>query len=176
MSLTPRLDEVEVLLLPPGCVIPYAGPIAPAGWALCDGTTLDRITHSRLFEVIGTSFGEGDGSTTFHLPDLRGRFIRGADAGAGRDPNVGTRTASNTGGNTGDNVGSIQSDAVDAHNHSYQTPITAAVTGIGYGQISVANHRMATVDDNQIANRSTGSNTGTETRPININMNYIMKV
>ena len=87
---------------PTGSILPFGGTTAPDGWAICDGSLLSRTEYASLFNTIGTSNGEGDGSTTFHLPDLRGRFLRGTDNGAGRDGDAGSRTAANTGGNAGD--------------------------------------------------------------------------
>jgi len=95
-------------IVPPGVVWAYAGATAPTGWLLCDGTTIARATYTALFAAIGTAHGTGDGSTTFHLPDYRGRFLRGVDSAVGRDPDRASRIAANTGGNTGDNVGSVQ--------------------------------------------------------------------
>ena len=66
--------------MPPGAVIPYAGKSAPYGWLICDGSAVSRTTYADLFEVIGTTFGSGDGSTTFNLPDLRGRVAVGVDS------------------------------------------------------------------------------------------------
>lgn len=57
-----------------GEVVDFAGPTAPDKWLLCDGSLVSRVTYKRLFEVIGTTYGAGDGSTTFKLPDVRGRF------------------------------------------------------------------------------------------------------
>lgn len=68
--------------MPPGAVIPYAGKSAPYGWLICDGSAVSRTTYADLFEVIGTTFGSGDGSTTFNLPDLRGRVAVGVDSDA----------------------------------------------------------------------------------------------
>jgi microcystin-dependent protein len=67
--------------VPIGTVNPFAGSSAPGGWLLCDGrsTDISRTTYSGLFSVIGTTYGSGDGSTTFNLPDLRGRVIAGED-------------------------------------------------------------------------------------------------
>ena len=103
--------------VPAGTILPFAGITAPAGWAICDGSTLSRETYSALFEAIGTVHGEGDGSTTFHLPDLRGRMPRGTNSGTGRDPDAAVRTAANPGGNSGDNVGSVQGDSYGSHSH-----------------------------------------------------------
>jgi len=64
-----------------GFVVPYVGSSAPTGWLLCDGSAVSRSTYSALFALAGTSFGAGDGSTTFNLPDLRARTIIGAGTG-----------------------------------------------------------------------------------------------
>lgn len=61
--------------------LPYAGSAAPAGWLLCDGQAVSRTTYAALFAVIGTVYGAGDGSTTFNVPDCRGRVVAGRDAG-----------------------------------------------------------------------------------------------
>ena len=99
-------------LTPAGTIVAYGGTTAPGGWLLCDGTAINRITYSSLFDVIGTNFGEGDGSTTFNLPDFRGMFLRGADNGKGRDIDSASITELVAGGNSGDNVGSYQGDAI----------------------------------------------------------------
>lgn len=62
---------------PAGTLVPYAGAstIVPTGWLLCDGTAVSRTTYATLYAIIGTTYGVGDGSTTFNLPDVRGRTI-----------------------------------------------------------------------------------------------------
>lgn len=65
---------------PAGAIVAYGGSAAPDGWLLCDGSAVSRTTHADLFAVLGTSHGAGDGSTTFGLPDLRDRFVRGKGA------------------------------------------------------------------------------------------------
>ena len=60
---------------PIGAVVPYAGTVAPPGWLVADGSEVSRTTYSALFQAIGTTYGSGDGSTTFNLPDLRGRVV-----------------------------------------------------------------------------------------------------
>lgn len=62
---------------PPGMIAPYGGDVAPTGWLLCDGAEVSRSTQATLFGIIGTKFGIGDGSTTFNLPDTRGRVLPG---------------------------------------------------------------------------------------------------
>lgn len=59
----------------------YAGSSAPGGWLLCNGSAVSRTTYPKLFAAIGTTYGAGDGSSTFNLPDLRGRVPVGRDAG-----------------------------------------------------------------------------------------------
>jgi len=76
---------VEVSL-PIGTLIAYSGVNNPAGWLECDGSAVSRTTYSELFQVIGTTYGEGDGETTFNLPDYRNRFIQGSlEAGTEKD-------------------------------------------------------------------------------------------
>lgn len=68
-----------------GSVIAYARSVAPIGYLKCNGAAVSRTTYARLFAIIGTTFGAGNGTTTFNLPDLRGEFIRGFDDGRGVD-------------------------------------------------------------------------------------------
>ena len=63
-----------------GEIYMYAGSTAPAGFIICDGSSISRTTYSELFDVIGTTYGTGDGSTTFNLPDLSGRVIIGVSS------------------------------------------------------------------------------------------------
>lgn len=69
-------------IVPPGMIAPYAGKTAPEGWLLCDGSAVSRTTYANLYAVIGTTYGAGNGSTTFTLPDLRGRVAAGAGSAA----------------------------------------------------------------------------------------------
>lgn len=70
---------------PTGTVNSFAGATAPTGWLLCGGQAISRTTYSDLFAVVGTTYGVGDGSTTFNIPDLRGRAIAGLDNMGGVD-------------------------------------------------------------------------------------------
>jgi microcystin-dependent protein len=105
--------------IPAGVIQAFGGGTVPTGWLLCDGSVVSRTTYAGLFAAISDKNGNGDGSTTFHLPDLRGRFVRGADdmgtGAASRDP--GGRTTSNAGGATS-GVGSVQDDAMQGHFHN----------------------------------------------------------
>lgn len=64
---------------PVGVITAYAGDTAPNGWLLCDGSAVSRTTYANLFSVLGTKCGAGDGSTTFNLPNIKGRSLVGVD-------------------------------------------------------------------------------------------------
>jgi len=105
-----NFDAIDTLLrqvCPPGTVLPFAGANAPAGFLLCDGSAVSRTEYAELFAVIGTTWGAGNGSTTFNLPDLRGVFLRGVDGGRGFDP--------------GRVLGSLQQDDLKSHTHTGTT-------------------------------------------------------
>ncbi len=156
-------------VFPAGIILPYGGASAPSGALFCDGSTVSRTTYSNLYAIQGNAYGEGDGSTTFHLPDTRGRFIRGVDGGVGRDPDRSSRTASNTGGNTGDAIGSVQNDDYKSHNHITNT--TSQINS-DWGDVS-----GPTVFASNAVNADTQSSEpsgGNETRPKNLNCNYII--
>ncbi|MBU1067165.1 phage tail protein [Patescibacteria group bacterium] len=134
----------------------------PDGWLECNGASLDRTTYANLFAVIGTNYGTADGSS-FNIPDLRGKFARGWDHAAANDPDRATRTAQAAGGQTGDHVGTVQADGFKAHTHPIgNTSVGGSSTGIS----QVASY------DQTLAVGSTGGN---ETRPINVNVMYIIK-
>lgn len=69
--------------IPTGSVFPFAGIAAPEGFLLCNGQEVSRFTYAKLYEVIGDTYGAGDGSTTFNLPDFRDRFAQGANDNLG---------------------------------------------------------------------------------------------
>ena len=82
--------------VPPGAIIPLGTNTVPSGWLLCWGQPVDRVTYAALFAVISTSYGAGNGSTTFNVPDLRGRTIVGLDDMGGTRANVLNSTWSRT--------------------------------------------------------------------------------
>jgi microcystin-dependent protein len=151
---------------PAGAIVAYSGTVAPSGWLLCNGQSVSRTTYAGLYTVIGNSFGSGDGSTTFHLPDFRGRFLRGLDGTANIDPDKATRTAMNTGGNVGNNLGSVQADDFKSHTHGYTTNSwtdndqDGSGPGNGMGWPS---------------GQSVGATGGNETRPVNVYVTWIVK-
>jgi microcystin-dependent protein len=121
----------------------FARNTAPTGWLKANGAAVSRTTYERLFNVIGTTYGVGDGSTTFNLPDLRGEFIRGWDDGRGVD--------------TGRAFGSAQADELKSHNHSIGTALAGGSAFF-----------LGNPDGNGTRNRVTTSTGGAETRPRNV--------
>ncbi len=110
--------EEPVAVLPVGSVTPYAGSTAPSGWALCYGQAISRETYADLFEAIGTTYGSGDGSTTFNLPDLRGRTPAGLDNMGGSSANRVTDAKADTlGGAIGVETHTLTASEIPAHNH-----------------------------------------------------------
>lgn len=161
-----------ISLTPSGTIQNFGGvsAVAPTGWLLCDGSAVSRTTYANLFAIIGTNFGAGDGTTTFNLPDLRGRFVRGTDLGAGNDPDASGRTASNTGGNIGNAVGSLQSDKIINHQHTLTYE-----TGAGNGNNITTSAGFYNGSGAGISLGTTDNFGGNETRPKNVNLNFIIK-
>jgi microcystin-dependent protein len=168
-----NLNTTTTNLLPPGTISQFAGPVSaiPLGWALCNGANISRSAYSVLFAVIGTSYGSGDGVTTFNLPDLRGKFARGVNNGSGNDPNAATRTACVFGGATGDNVGSCQSSDYASHSHSL-TIFGRSINNAPAGTNVFYQQQNDYV--NNLAYTTAASGGSTETRPINVNVHFII--
>jgi microcystin-dependent protein len=166
VTLAKLATDLQAYLVPTGSITHYAGDTAPTGWLICDGGAVSRTTYSDLFAKVGIRFGQGDGTTTFNLPDGRGRVIRMVDGGASRDPDSAARTAMNTGGATGNNIGSVQLDEFKAHTHTVSPPaFVAAGTGVQSNTGLQINAGTLT----------TSSSGGNETRMKNWNANLIIK-
>lgn len=91
-EITEKLDQLlGVQEIPVGTVMWLAAQKAPEGFLICDGAAVSRETYAQLFAVIGTTFGTGDGTTTFRLPDLRAAFIRGAGTQNGYSASFGSK-------------------------------------------------------------------------------------
>jgi microcystin-dependent protein len=160
--------------VPTGAVNTFAMNSAPTGWLSCDGSLISRTTYSGLFSVVGTLYGVGDGSTTFNLPDLRGEFIRGFDAGRGVDSGrvFGTSQLDQmqrlTGGyntssehfNVGSGVGVFTDTAVN----------TARNAGLGYNSAT-----RLDFDSADSPNARVSSTTSGETRSRNVALLYCIK-
>lgn len=113
--------------LPAGVVAPFAGATAPTGWLLCYGQAVSRTTYAALFAAIGTIYGTGDGTTTFNLPDLRGRVAAGKDNMGGSAANRLTTAGAGIDGTTIGSAGGAQTNTLTtshmpAHNHGVSDP------------------------------------------------------
>lgn len=138
--------------IPAGTVQHFALAAAPAGWLACAGGTASRTTEARLFAAIGTTFGAGNGATTFGLPDLRGEFIRGLDSGRGVD--------------AGRALGSAQAFQVGEHLHGIWGDINTDADNTGGGAFPTLEQqgREATVNTDPAG----GNTNGSESRPRNV--------
>ena len=116
--------------IPAGTMVQWGGSTAPTNWLLCDGTAVSRTTYATLFAAIGTSYGVGDGSTTFNLPDLRGRVPVGKNGGS-----FGTLGATG-----GAETVTLTSTQIPSHTHNYSgtTNTTGAHTHTLSGKINVS--------------------------------------
>jgi len=144
--------------VPAGTIITFAANASPNGWLECDGTAVSRTTYLVLYNTIGTTYGSGDGSTTFNLPDLRGYFIRGWDHGKGLD--------------SGRAFATVQNDSLKDHTHGMPNMVAGYYgpgrdVGSGGGSISALGYYTTAV--------SAPNDAGVETRPKNISMMYCIK-
>lgn len=135
-------------IIPPGTITAYGGGSAPTGWFLCTGTAVNRVTYAALFAIIGTSYGSGDGSTTFNLPNLQQRFPLG-------------KSTSGTGATLGSTGGAIDHTHTSAaHTHTVAShvhtlsdsgaaKVTYSATDTMLGRVSTAswNHTATTSPD-----------------------------
>ena len=128
-----KLDAGAVsVLMPSGSLMPYAGSSAPTGYLLYDGAAISRTTYSALFGLVGTTYGSGDDSSTFNIPDLRGRVIAGQDDMGGVSAN---RLTGLSGGVDGDVLGgtggaethTLTTSELPAHDHNLPVDIGGAL-------------------------------------------------
>lgn len=140
---------------PAGAVMAFAMNTAPTGWLECNGAAINRTTYAALFAAIGTTFGEGDGSTTFNIPDLRGVFVRGwANAKANVDDDNMY--------DAGRNFGTEQADAFKSHTHTFRGVSGSSGSGVGSRE-------------SQPLTRTTDATGDVETRPRNVALMYCIK-
>lgn len=129
--------------MPSGAVAHFAMNTAPTGWLKANGGAVSRTTYADLFAAIGTTFGVGNGTTTFNVPDLRGEFLRGWDDGRGLD--------------SGRSFSSVQGQAIQSHTHSTDLTLSGPAGGA-----------YAWPGGTQAATSGTGATGGAETRPRNV--------
>jgi microcystin-dependent protein len=167
--------------IPAGTMQMWAGAFTavPEGWLLCDGASYDTVDQAELFAAIGYLWG-GLGSN-FNVPDMRGRFARGTDLGAGNDPDADARLESAPGSNTGDNVGSLQGDQMQcfgAEYLRYNVQCTSVKQTTGHGNnktVAACSNQYSTVPIAFVENGCGEPRFGSETRPENVYVNYIIR-
>lgn len=139
-----------------GSVVMFAMNAAPDGWLKANGALVSRTTYAALFSRIGTTYGAGDGATTFGLPDMRGEFPRGWDDGRGVD--------------AGRGFGSAQGHQFQSHEHrisSYWTESAGSFNDNAYS-VSVQSSGVEVIQRN--TTQVVGGSSGAETRPRNVAM------
>ncbi len=150
-AIAPELGGV-----PTGTTLPYAGSSAPNGYLLCDGTAISRTTYATLFGVVGSTYGAGDGLTTFNVPDLRGRVVIMQDGAANRI------TSASTNGSNADTLGGV--GGAETHTlttaqvppHSHPQAVEPAGTTYQYGSGGAF---FDSVDTNTVGGGGAHSNT-----------------
>lgn len=153
--------------MPTGAILPYGGSSAPTGYLLCDGTAINRTTYAALFAIISTSYGVGNGTTTFNLPDLRGRFPLGKDDMGGSSANRVTATeADNLGQASGAETHTLVIGEIPSHNHGGIT----GLAGSGSAQFSGGGSQLATAASSQ------GGGGAHNNMPPYQTVNYIIKI
>lgn len=166
-----RLLNVDDLsgMIPSGAVLYFAGQTAPSGWLKANGAAVSRSTYAALFAAIGTTYGTGDGRSTFNLPDLRGEFVRGWDDGRGVD--------------SGRTFGSQQGDAIRNIKGTF-----SMLESRGTETTGAFNKQSATLTPSSFRSPGQGANfvlefdaarsvpTATENRPRNIALLACIKI
>ena len=137
-----KVNNIDVMC-PVGMVSPFAGNTAPSGWLLCSGQAVSRTTYSALYNIIGNTYGSGDGVTTFNLPDLRGRIVAGEDDMGG---NTAGRITSANSGITGTTLGATGGNE-NLHQHQHTNTLTNNAVTSG-NQSADHSHSGTTGNDN----------------------------
>ncbi|HLM66621.1 MAG TPA: phage tail protein [Longimicrobium sp.] len=177
--------------IPVGSIAAYGAAVPtpadlPAGWLLCDGSAVSRDTYATLFAALGIINGEGDGTTTFNLPDYRGRFMRGVSDGTGRDKYATARSAPGPGGASGDTVGSTQGSYTAAPATAFTTDVQGAHSHDvphlpnDSSWYQIAGGHYAQWNPNSVTSGPGGAHSHTitggdpESRPLNLYVNFLV--
>lgn len=174
----------EIGQIPVGAVLPYAGATAPSGYLLCDGQAVSRVTYAALFALISTTYGLGDGSLTFNVPDLRGRFPLGKDDMGGSSAGRVTATeADNLGQGSGAESHVLTESEMPAHQHNERYSNTLGgninlVLGTGSGGANNFLDATNLTGTNGVTAQQTGATGGGgahNNMPPYATLNYIIK-
>jgi len=165
-------------ITPVGVVLPYAGSAAPSGWLLCFGQAISRTTYADLFAVLSTTYGAGDGSTTFAVPDLRGRIPGGKDNMGGTAASRLTTAGAGVDGATLGAAGGTQTHALSTAqlpSHSHGSPAGSNGFWGDAGGLYAVNASGSTVNMNRYTSTANegGGTAHNNTQPT-IVMNYII--
>lgn len=137
-----------------GAVLDFAGAVVPEGYLLCDGAAVDRTTYADLFAAIGVAWGEGNGTTTFNLPDLRDKFTIGASATKALASEGGAESVALTTAHLPSHTHDITMGSSGAHTHGISTKVNT-------GSISVLPAKVTTSTQALAYTESSGSHTHT---------------
>ncbi|WP_296992891.1 phage tail protein [Thalassospira sp. UBA1131] len=169
ITICTEFDAVQIagLQVPIASIHAFATQTVPADYLICDGSAVSRADYAELFAALGTVWGEGDGTTTFNIPDLRGEFLRGFDAGRGVDG--GRVFASDQGDQMQQITGSIGvvsrfNSPEGVFSYTTQSGTTDATSGI-------TNQNRLHFDSADSPNARVGD----ETRPRNVAVTYAIK-
>ena len=153
-----------------GSIVPWGGTSAPTGWLECDGSAVSRTTYSALFTAIGTTYGSGDGSTTFNVPDIRGRTVCGKDnMGGSSADRVTDANADSLGGSLGAETHTLTIAEMPLHNHYIVSKNSGTV-----GNLGVALCAAEASDDTITSNDRGGGGSHNNCQP-SLTMAYIIK-
>lgn len=160
-----RVSIIQSTYTPPGAILIYAASAVPSGWLGCDGAAVSRTTYSGLFAIIGSTYGGGDGSTTFNLPNLSGRVPVGVGTGSG----LTARTLAATGGEENHVLTTAE---IPSHQHSIYTEYLGniALGGTGYLGDNNTSSYLGTPNTG-----AAGSNGAHNTMPPFLVLNFIIK-
>lgn len=117
LNVKSTVAQVANYATPIGGIMMFGGDTAPADFLICDGSAVSRITYAGLFSIIGTTYGNGDTTSTFNIPDLRALFAQGASSG---NP-----------------LGTVQTSNIGSHTHTFRDAWTIEPDAIGLGSLNL---------------------------------------